>query len=162
MECKSFATSYLNFFGTLARIFRATWTWQRCTFAFGNSSWKTVSNPGNPSIIPRVTVRLSISQAFKSLKNSVLMTMSADIFYIMPAKMLRGFAQFDTQKIFRHFIRGGDDVDITSGEVKVTYAHRAYNPILRDVPWQKIPQTISWLNGIKLILKLQLSTVFSK
>src|ERR1035437_9098263 len=40
MERKSFATSCLNFFGTLARIFRDTWTWQRCTFALRNSSRK--------------------------------------------------------------------------------------------------------------------------
>src|SRR5659263_171271 len=70
MERKSFATSCLNFFGTLARTFRATWTWQRWTFACGNSSLNTVSHPGNPSIIPKVTFPPSNPRAFKSLKNS--------------------------------------------------------------------------------------------
>jgi transposase len=85
----------------------------------------------------------------------VLMTMIADTLYSMLAQKLRGFEQCDAQKIYRHFIRGKADVDITSGEVRVTYPRRAHNPILRDVPWQRMPQTISWLDGAKLILKFQ-------
>jgi len=85
----------------------------------------------------------------------VLMTMIADTLYSMLAQKLRGFEQCDAQKIFRHFIRGKADVDITSGEVQVTYPRRAHNPILRDVPWQRMPQTISWLDGAKLNLKFQ-------
>ena len=85
----------------------------------------------------------------------VLMTMIADTLYSMLAQKLRGFEQCDAQKIFRHFIRGKADVDITSGEVQVTYPRRAHNPILREVPWQRMPQTISWLDGAKLTLKFQ-------
>ena len=85
----------------------------------------------------------------------VLMTMIADTLYSMLAQKLRGFEQCDAHKIFRHFIRGKADVDITSGEVQVTYPRRAHNPILRDVPWQRMPQTISWLDGAKLTLKFQ-------
>lgn len=85
----------------------------------------------------------------------VLMTMIADTLYSMLAQKLRGFEQCDAQKIFRHFIRGKADVDITSGEVQVTYPRRAHNPILRDVPWQRMPQTISWLDGAKLTLRFQ-------
>jgi len=29
------------------------------------------------------------------------------------------------------------------------------NPILRDVPWQRMPKTISWLDDAKLTLKFQ-------
>ena len=85
----------------------------------------------------------------------VLMTMIADTLYSMLAQKLRGFEQCDAQKIFRHFIRGKADVDITSGEVQVTYPRRAHNPILRDVPWQRMPHTISWLDGAKLTMKFQ-------
>ena len=85
----------------------------------------------------------------------VLMTMIADTLYSMLAQKLRGFEQCDAQKIFRHFIRGKADVVITSGEVQVTYPRRAHNPILRDVPWQRMPQTIFWLDGAKLTLKFQ-------
>ena len=85
----------------------------------------------------------------------VLMTMIADTLYSMLAQKLRGFEQCDAQKIYRHFIRGKADVDITGGEVKVTYPRRAHNPILRDVPWHRLPQTISWLEGTKLNLKFQ-------
>jgi len=85
----------------------------------------------------------------------VLMSMIADTLYSMLAQRLRGFEQCDAQKIFRHFIRGKADVDITSGQVQVTYPRRAHNPILREVPWQRLPQTISWLDGAKLNLIFQ-------
>jgi transposase len=85
----------------------------------------------------------------------VLTTMIADTLYSMLAHKLKGFEQCDAQKIYRHFIRGKADVEITGGEVRVTYSRRAHNPILRDVPWQRLPQTISWLNGAKLKLKFQ-------
>jgi len=85
----------------------------------------------------------------------VLTTMIADTFYSMLAQKLRGFEQCDAQKIFRHFVRGKADVEISGGEVRVTYPRRAHNPILRDVPWQRLPQTISWLEGAKLKLKFQ-------
>jgi len=64
----------------------------------------------------------------------VLMTMIADTLYSMLAKHLRGFEQCDARKIYRHFIRGKAAVDITGGEVKVTYPRKAHNPILRNVP----------------------------
>jgi transposase len=85
----------------------------------------------------------------------ILMTMIADTLYSMLAQKLRGFEQCDAQKIYRHFIRGKADVQITSGAVQVTYPRRAHNPILRDVPWHRLPQTISWLDGAKLNLKFQ-------
>lgn len=85
----------------------------------------------------------------------ILMTMIADTLYSMLAQKLRGFEQCDAQKIFRHFIRGKADVDISGGEVQVIYPRRAHNPILRDVPWHRLPQTISWLDGAKLNLKFQ-------
>jgi len=86
----------------------------------------------------------------------VLMTMIADTLYSMLAQKLRGFEQCDAQKIYRHFVRGKADVDITCGGLQVTYPRReAHNPILRDVPWHRQPQTISWLDGAKLNLKFQ-------
>ncbi len=85
----------------------------------------------------------------------VLTAMIADTLYSMLAHKLKGFEQCDAPKIYRHFIRGKADVEITGGEVRVTYPRRAHNPILRDVPWQRLPQTISWLDGAKLKLKFQ-------
>ncbi len=83
----------------------------------------------------------------------VLMTMIADTLYSRLAQKLRGFEQCDAQKFFRHFIRGKADVDIISGQVRVTYPRRAHNPILREVPWHRLPQRISWLDGAKLNFK---------
>ena len=85
----------------------------------------------------------------------VLTTMIADTLYSMLAQRLRGFQQCDAQKIYRHFVRGKADVEITGSAVQVTYPRKAHNPILREVPWQRLPQTISWLNGAKLNLKFQ-------
>jgi len=85
----------------------------------------------------------------------VLMTMIADTLYSMLAKKLRGFEQCDAQTIFRHFVRGKAVVHIQSGTVQVSYPRRAHNPILRGVPWQRLPQSISWLGGLKLNLDFQ-------
>jgi transposase len=85
----------------------------------------------------------------------VLMTMIADTLYSMLAQNLRGFEQCDAQTIFRHFVRGKAEVTVKSGEVIATYPRRAHHPILRDVSWQKMPQTISWLDGAKLNLRFQ-------
>jgi transposase len=85
----------------------------------------------------------------------VLMTMIADTLYSMLARKLRGFDLCDAQKIYRHFVKGKADVDITRGEVQVTYPRRAHNPILREVPWHRQPQNISWLDGAKLNLIFQ-------
>jgi len=71
MVLTSFATACFSFFGTFARTFRATWTWQRWTLALGNSSSKTYSNPDKPSMIPKTTLCPSNPRTFKSLKNSL-------------------------------------------------------------------------------------------
>ena len=85
----------------------------------------------------------------------VLMTMIADTLYSMLAKKLRGFEQCDAQTIYRHFIRGKGTIHIQSGTLRVSYPRRAHNPILRGVPWQRRPQSLSWLGGLKLNLDFQ-------
>ncbi|HOK59292.1 MAG TPA: transposase, partial [Methanothrix sp.] len=72
----------------------------------------------------------------------VLMTMIADTLYSMLAKKLRGFEQCDAQTIYRHFIRGKGTIHIQSGTLRVSYPRRAHNPILRGVPWQRLPQSL--------------------
>lgn len=85
----------------------------------------------------------------------VVMTMIADTLFSMLAKYLRGFEQCDAPKIYRHFVRGKAVVELRHGEVVVTYPRRAHNPILRAVPWQRFPQSISWLNDAKLTLSFK-------
>jgi hypothetical protein len=85
----------------------------------------------------------------------VLMTMIADTLYSMLAKKLRGFEQCDAQTIYRHFVRGKAAVHIQNGTLQVSYPRRAHNPILRGVPWQRLPQSLSWLGGLKLNLDFQ-------
>jgi len=82
----------------------------------------------------------------------VLMTMIADTLYSMLAKKLRGFEQCDAQTIYRHFVRRKAVVHINSGTVQESYLRRAHNPILRGVPWHHLPQSLSWLGGLKLNL----------
>jgi hypothetical protein len=69
----------------------------------------------------------------------VCMTMIADTLYSMLARKLRGFEQCDAQTIYRHFIQGKGAVTVKPGEISVAYPRRAHNPILRGVPWQKLP-----------------------
>lgn len=83
----------------------------------------------------------------------VLMTMIADTLYSMLAQKLRGFEQCDAQKINRNFVNGKASVKIRTGEITVTYTRKAHNPILRNVPWQHLPQTVSWFGDAKLNLR---------
>lgn len=85
----------------------------------------------------------------------VVMTMMADTLYSMLAQKLRGFEQCDAPKIYRHFVQGKANLSVNEGEVIITYPRRAHNPILRAVPWQRLPQSLSWLDGIKITLKFE-------
>ena len=85
----------------------------------------------------------------------VVMTMIADTLYNMLAQRLRGFQDCDAPKIYRHFIKGKANITVKNGELTVTYPRRAHNPILRSVPWQRLPKSISWLDSINLNLKFR-------
>jgi len=83
----------------------------------------------------------------------VVMTMMADTLYSMLAQKLRGFEQCDAPKIYRHFVQGKVNLSVKEGEVIITYPRRAHNPILRAVPWHRLPQLLSWFDGTKITLK---------
>lgn len=85
----------------------------------------------------------------------ILLTMMADTLYCMLAQKLRGFEQCDALKIYRHFVRGKATVGIQDGTVRVTFPRKAHNPILRNVPWHRLPATLSWLDGANLKLEFK-------
>jgi len=85
----------------------------------------------------------------------VIMTMMADTLYNMLAQKLRGFQDCDAPKIFRNFVKGKANITIKNGELTVTYPRRAHNPILRAVPWNRLPKSISWLDSVNLNLKFR-------
>ena len=85
----------------------------------------------------------------------VIMTMIADTLYSMLAKKLRGFQDCDAPKLFRYFVKGKADITIKNGELTVIYPRRAHNPILRAVPWHRLPKSISWLDSVNLNLKFR-------
>jgi hypothetical protein len=85
----------------------------------------------------------------------VIMTMIADTLYSMLAQKLRGFEHCDAAKLYRHFVRGKASIKVKSNEVILTYPRRAHNPILRAVPWHRLPQSLSWLGGAKLTFRFQ-------
>jgi transposase len=82
----------------------------------------------------------------------VVMTMIADTLCSRLAQNLRGFEACDAPKLFRDFVRGKGEVAIKEGSLIVAYPRRAHNPILRAVPWQRLPQKIPWLNDVQLVL----------
>ena len=82
----------------------------------------------------------------------VVMTMIADTLYSRLAQNLRGFEACDAPKLFRDFVKGKGEVAVKEGSLVVTYPRRAHNPILRAVPWQRLPQKIPWLNDAQLVL----------
>jgi hypothetical protein len=83
----------------------------------------------------------------------VIMTMIADTLYSMLAKKLRGFEDCDAPKIYRHFIKGRGKIVAKNGNLSVIYPKRAHNPILRAVPWHRMPSVLNWLgdSNLKLI-----------
>jgi hypothetical protein len=83
----------------------------------------------------------------------VILTMMADTLYNMFAQKLRGFEHCDAPTLYRHFVRGKATVQIRSGEILVTYPRRAHNPILRAVPWHRLPTSLPGLPGANLNLK---------
>jgi len=85
----------------------------------------------------------------------VIMTMMADTLYNMLAQKLRGFQDCDAPKIFRHFVKGKANITVKNGELTVTYPRRAHNPLLRAVPWHRLPKSISWLDSVNLNLKFR-------
>lgn len=82
----------------------------------------------------------------------VILTMIADTLYTMLARKLRGFEDCDAPKLYRHFVRGKATATIKDGRICLTYPRRAHNPILRAVPWQRLPQTLPGLQGAALEL----------
>jgi len=82
----------------------------------------------------------------------VIATMIADTLYWMLAQKLRGFEDCDAPKLYRHFIRGSGAVAVDNNQVTVTYPKRSHNPVLRAVPWDKLPSAIPGCPGAKLNL----------
>ncbi len=76
----------------------------------------------------------------------VAMTMIADTLYSRLAQNLRGFEACDAPKLYRDFVKGKGEIETKDDRIVITYPRRAHNPILRAVPWQRLPQNIPWLN----------------
>jgi transposase len=80
----------------------------------------------------------------------VIMTMIADTLYTMLAQTLRGFESCDAAKIYRLFVKGKGKVTLKENKITVIFPRKAHNPILRSVPWHRLPQALSWLDGVAL------------
>lgn len=85
----------------------------------------------------------------------IVMTMIADTLYSMLSKKLRGFEQCDAPKLYRDFVRGKGKITLKGEELTVTYPKRAHNPILRSVPWHRMPESLTWLDGARIKLVFQ-------
>jgi len=85
----------------------------------------------------------------------VIMTMIADTLYSMLAQKLRGFESCDASKIYRLFVKGKGKIALDGNKITVTYPRRAHNPILRSVPWHRVPQSLSYLDGVDLELRFR-------
>ena len=83
----------------------------------------------------------------------VALTMVADTLYTMLARKLRGFEDCDAPKLYRHFVRGKGSVSVKGSQVTVLFPRRAHNPILRGVPWENLPSSLTLPSGARLILR---------
>lgn len=82
----------------------------------------------------------------------VALTMVADTLYTMLATKLRGFEECNAPKLFRHFVEGKGDVSVRGSQVKVSFRRRAHHPVLRRVPWDRLPRTLAAHPGAELTL----------
>jgi transposase len=80
----------------------------------------------------------------------VIMTMIADTLYTMLAQKLRGFESCNAAKIHRLFVKGKGKVTLKGNKITVIFPRKAHNPILRSVPWHRLPQALSWLDDVPL------------
>jgi transposase len=85
----------------------------------------------------------------------VIMTMIADTLYSQLAQKLRGFEDCDAGKIFRHFIKGKAKIKVSGSQFNVIFSRKAHNPILRNVPWHRLPMKLSWLQDAGLNLNFE-------
>jgi transposase len=85
----------------------------------------------------------------------VIMTMIADTLYNMLAGKLRGFEHCDAARVYRHFVKGKGRVNLTADRLVVSFPRRAHNPILRNVPWHRLPTKVSWLGDANLELNFK-------
>jgi hypothetical protein len=85
----------------------------------------------------------------------VIMTMIADTLYSMLAQKLRGFEQCDASVIYRHFVKGKGKIRMDGQRLTVRFPRKAHNPILRNAPWHRLPNRLSWLNNVKLELEFK-------
>lgn len=85
----------------------------------------------------------------------VVLTMIADTLYYLLAQRLRGFEECNAPQIFRRFIQSKGQATVTGDEIVVRYPKRAHNPLLRAVPWNRLPERISWLGNRRLRLEWQ-------
>ena len=97
----------------------------------------------------------TVSPIITKIHFDVAMTMIADTLYTMLAQKLRGFEDCDAPKIYRHFVRGKGVVSVKDKTVSVTYPRRAHNPILRQLPWGRLPQGVPGLDDASLVLKFK-------
>jgi hypothetical protein len=84
----------------------------------------------------------------------VVLTAMADTLYSMLAQKLRGFEECNAPKLYRHFVRG--KATVTVGRDKVVTVHfprRAHNPLLRAVRWDRLPDTLPGIDGVRLALR---------
>jgi hypothetical protein len=82
----------------------------------------------------------------------VALTMVADTLYTMLATKLRGFEECDAPKLNRHFIEGKGVISVRGSQVKVSFRRRAHHPILRKVPWNRLPCELPAHPGTELVL----------
>jgi transposase len=82
----------------------------------------------------------------------VALTMVADTLYTMLATKLRGFEECDAPKLHRHFIDGKGTISVKGTQVQVAFRRRAHHPVLRNVPWARLPRALPAHPGAELTL----------
>jgi hypothetical protein len=91
----------------------------------------------------------------KSMAVALIIIAAAIPFSSMLAQKLRGFEQCDASVIYRHFVKGKGKIRMDGQRLTVRFPRKAHNPILRNAPWHRLPNRLSWLNNVKLELEFK-------
>jgi len=78
------------------------------------------------------------------------LTVCAHLLYQCLARRLKGFETCTPAKLYRKFVNTPGHVQIEGGELRVMFAKRSHNPILKEAGLDRPTPPIPWCGGLRL------------
>ena len=78
------------------------------------------------------------------------LTAGAHLLYQCLGRRLKGFEACTPAKLYRKFVNTPGHVEIAGGELRVMFAKRSHNPILKEAHLDRLTPPIPWCGGLRL------------